>query len=293
MNSYSLQPVIEVRDLHYRFDHEPALSGVNLKVLPGDFLAIIGPNGGGKTTLLRQILGLLKPDKGEVRVFGNPPGHAAGRIGYVPQHGNTPPGFPATVEEVVLMGLAHGHRHGPLFWRDERQKARDAMRRAGVSDLAQMRIDELSGGQHQRVLIARALITRPELLLLDEPMSNIDPYGRQCILETLTGLGSETSIVMVSHDLGITANAVTAVAAVNRFLIFNRGQQLTTEMIELMYGIHELGCPMHELAHNLSDSLTGLAHAQNGDHQHQHQHHSETGTEADHDHGQPREPHRS
>jgi len=276
MNSRNAKPIIEIRDLHYRFDHEPTLAAINLDVLPGDFLAIIGPNGGGKTTLLRHILGLIAPDRGEVRVFGKPPGHSASRIGYVPQHGNTPTGFPATVEEVVLMGLAHGHRHGPLFWRDERRKAQDAMRRAGVADLARMRMDELSGGQRQRVLIARALITRPELLLLDEPMSNIDPYGRQCILETLTGLGGSTTIVMVSHDLGITANAVNAVAAVNRFLIFNRGQQLTNEMIELMYGVHELGCPMHELAHNLSDTLKGLAQAQ-----HQHD---------EHDHPAPRRP---
>jgi len=255
----STDPVIDIRDLSYRFDREPTLVDVSLQVQPGDFLAIVGPNGGGKTTLLRQILGLLKPDRGSIRIFGKPPGQSASRIGYVPQHGNLPPGFPATVEEVVLMGLAHGHRHGPLFRRDERERAREAMRRAGVDDLARLRMEELSGGQRQRVLIARALITEPELLLLDEPLSNIDPYGRQCILETLTGLGRGTTIVMVSHDLGITANAVTAIAAVNRYLLINRGQTLTEEMIELMYGRHEEGCPVHDLVHHLSDALTALS----------------------------------
>ena len=251
MNSAADPPIIEVRDLAFHFDHNPVLSEVNLQVARGDFLAIIGPNGGGKTTLLRLILGLLQPNRGSVRLFGRPPGKSATRIGYVPQHGTLATGFPATVEEVVLMGLAHGRRHGPFFCGDERRRAHRAMQRAGVTELAKLRLEDLSGGQRQRVLIARALITEPELLLLDEPLSNIDPYGRQCILETLTGLDRETTVVMVSHDLGITANAVTAIAAVNRFLIYGRGQQVTAEMIELMYGIHDPNCPMHELIHGL------------------------------------------
>ncbi|APZ43564.1 metal ABC transporter ATP-binding protein [Acidihalobacter ferrooxydans] len=245
-------PIIQIDDLHFHYADTPVLSDVRLSINQGDFIAIVGPNGGGKTTLLRLILGLLKPDRGSVRIFGKAPGSEPARIGYVPQHGNLAPGFPATAEEVVLMGLPHGRRHGPRFWRNERARARDAMRRAGVENLAEKRLPDLSGGQRQRVLIARALITRPELLLLDEPLSNIDPYGRQCIVETLTGLGRETTIVMVSHDLGITTNAVTGLAAVNRYLLYADGAYPTQAMLELMYGVHEVGCPVHEHIHNLT-----------------------------------------
>jgi zinc transport system ATP-binding protein len=248
-------PVIEIEGLNFGYESGPVLSDVALRIRQGDFIAIVGPNGGGKTTLLRLIQGLLRPQSGRIRIFGKDPGDEPARIGYVPQHSNLAPGFPATAEEVVLMGLPHGRRHGPRFWRDERTRAREAMRRAGVEDLAGKRLPELSGGQRQRVLIARALITRPELLLLDEPLSNIDPYGRQCIVETLTGLGRETTIVMVSHDLGITANAVTGLAAVNRYLVQTGGPQLTPAMLELMYGVHEAGCPVYEHIHNLAETL--------------------------------------
>lgn len=248
-------PIIRIKDLSFAYNGDPVLEAVELSVEMGDFLAIVGPNGGGKTTLLRLILGLLKPRTGRIEVFGQPPGRTAEEVGYVPQHSNLAPGFPARVEEVVLMGLPHGPRHGPRFWHDERERAARAMQRAGVAELAGRRLDELSGGQRQRVLVARALITEPRLLLLDEPLANIDPYGRQCIVETLTGLGRETTIVMVSHDLGITANAVTGIAAVNRFLIQTRGQSLTPEMLSLMYGVHEAGCPMHDHMHDLAHQL--------------------------------------
>ena len=248
-------PAIQIENLNFGFGAGPVLSNIGLRVDEGDFIAIVGPNGGGKTTLLRLILGLLRPDSGQVRIFGKPPGAEPARIGYVPQHGNLAPGFTATAEEVVMMGLPHGRRHGPRFWNDERERARDAMHRSGVEDLAGKRLPDLSGGQRQRVLIARALITRPELLLLDEPLSNIDPYGRQCIVETLTGLGRETTIVMVSHDLGITANAVTGLAAVNRYLLQTDGPQLTPAMLELMYGLHGPGCPVHEHILSLAENL--------------------------------------
>ncbi|MGM0517143.1 MAG: metal ABC transporter ATP-binding protein [Pseudomonadota bacterium] len=238
--------VIEVSNLAFGFDREPVLESVDFRIREGAFTVIVGPNGGGKTTLLHLILGLYQPDRGRVRIFGDKPGRHPERIGYVPQHGNLAPGFPATVEQVVLMGLPHGRRHGPGFWRDERDRADEAMRRAGISELAQRSYGALSGGQRQRVLIARALITEPELLLLDEPFSNIDPYGRACIHETLEDLGAGLTRVMVSHDLGITRQSVTQVLAVNRLVLSGEGPQVTDEMLELMYGRHGEQCPMHE-----------------------------------------------
>jgi zinc transport system ATP-binding protein len=246
-------PIIEICDLAYAYDSTPALSGVNVRINRGDFIAVIGPNGGGKTTLMRLILGLLEPQQGQILVFGAPPGNNPTRIGYVPQHSNTTQGFPASAEQVVLMGLAQGKRRGFRFTAPEREAADHAMQRAGVLDLRHRRLNELSGGQRQRILIARALITEPELLILDEPLSNIDPYGRQCILETLTGLDSHTTVVMVSHDLGITANAVTDIIAVNHYALSAGGTKLTPAMLSLMYGTHEAGCPVHALLQQLVD----------------------------------------
>lgn len=240
------QAVIEVDDLEFGFGREPVLDSVDFRIPRGAFTVIVGPNGGGKTTLIHLVLGLYRADRGRIRVFGEKPGRHPERIGYVPQHSNLAPGFPATVEQVVLMGLPHGRRHGPGFWRDERDRAQEAMQRAGVAELAQRSYGALSGGQRQRVLIARALITGPELLLLDEPFSNIDPYGRACIHETLADLGAGLTRVMVSHDLGITRQSVTQVLAVNRLVLSGEGPQVTDEMLELMYGRHGEQCPMHE-----------------------------------------------
>jgi len=246
MTAAQTHAAIAVEDLRFGFGDQPVLESVNFRIDEGAFTVIVGPNGGGKTTLLHLILGLYRPDHGHVRVFGDKPGRHPERIGYVPQHGNLAPGFPATVEQVVLMGLPHGRRHGPGFWRDERDRAAEAMRRAGVSELAARAYGALSGGQRQRVLIARALITQPELLLLDEPFSNIDPYGRACIHETLEDLGQGLTRVMVSHDLGITRQSVTQVLAVNRLVLSGVGPGITDEMLELMYGRHGEQCPMHE-----------------------------------------------
>ncbi|MFW6020810.1 MAG: metal ABC transporter ATP-binding protein [Guyparkeria sp.] len=243
-------PAIVLDKVSFRFDREPILEDIDLVVPRGAFTVIVGPNGGGKTTLLHLILGLYRPDAGTVRVFGDRPGRHPERIGYVPQHGNLAPGFPATVEQVVLMGLPHGRRHGPGFRADERARAHEALERTGIPELAQRPFGALSGGQRQRVLIARALITEPDLLLLDEPFSNIDPYGRACIHETLEELGGTLTRVMVSHDLGITRQAVSQVLAVNRWLVSGEGPEITEEMLALMYGRHGEDCPMGHAAMN-------------------------------------------
>lgn len=258
--------IIRIRDLAFSYDQGPVLSDIELEIHRGDFIAVIGPNGGGKTTLMRLILGLLTPQQGEITVFGQAPGNQPARIGYVPQHSNLASGFPATVEEVVLMGLAQGKRRGFRYTAEERELANAAMHRAGVQDLKMRRLNELSGGQRQRTLIARALITKPELLILDEPLSNIDPYGRQCILETLTGLNDGTTVVMVSHDLGITANSVTGIVAVNRYALAAASPQLTPEMLGLMYGIHEAGCPVHALLQQLVESPGKTQECSHGPH---------------------------
>jgi zinc transport system ATP-binding protein len=253
-------PAIELTDVDFRFDDRQALEHVNLRVARGEFIAVIGPNGGGKTTLLKLILGVLKPASGSLRVLGDAPGARIERIGYVPQHSNLQPGFPATVLDVVLMGIDFRGRFGFRVNRDERERAQRAMAATGVLDLQRRRIDSLSGGQRQRVLVARALINDPELLILDEPTANIDPYGRQCLIETLEQLEGRATVMMVSHDLGIISHAVTSVAAVNRFLVYSPQPALTREMMELMYGAHAASCPVETSIGDLTAHLTANAH---------------------------------
>jgi zinc transport system ATP-binding protein len=253
-------PAIELADVGFRYDGNAVLERVNLRIERGEFIAVIGPNGGGKTTLLKLILGVLKPQSGTLRVLGEPPGARLDRIGYVPQHSNLQPGFPATVFDVVLMGLDFRRRFGFRVSAEERRRAERAMAATGVLALARRRIDALSGGQRQRVLVARALINEPELLILDEPTANIDPYGKQCLVEMFAELEGRAAVMMVSHDLGIISHAVTSVAAVNRFLVHSPEPTLTREMMELMYGAHAASCPVETTIGDLTAHLTANAH---------------------------------
>ncbi|THB71660.1 MAG: ABC transporter ATP-binding protein [Desulfovibrio sp.] len=249
-----MQRVIEVSKVSFAYTDAPVLEKVDLCVHQGDFLAVVGPNGGGKTTLLKLILGLLTPDSGEVRVFGRSPKNARARMGYVPQYADLQPGFPITVLQVALMGLPGSRLSGFTHTRKEKSLARQALARVGVADLERRRMDALSGGQRQRVLVARALASNPELLIFDEPTSNIDPHGKFCFYEMLAELGQDMTIVVVSHDLSVTAAKVSSVACVNHTLLHNSKPEFTPEMLTLLYGAHGHTCPMGEYI----DSVSGV-----------------------------------
>ena len=245
-------PAIELEGVDFAFGALPVLEGVDLRVGPREFMALLGPNGGGKTTLLKLVLGILRPQRGRVRVLGAGPGAHSARVGYVPQHTNIKPGFPATVEEVTLLGLGHQGLRGFRFHRDQRERARAAMAQAGVEGIARQPGDELSGGQRQRVLIARALISEPELLIFDEPTANIDPHGTHCFHELLAELREKAAIVLVSHDLASTAPHVDSVACINRRLLYNPEPIMTRDMLSLLYGAHPDSCPMGAHLNELS-----------------------------------------
>lgn len=213
----------------------PALKDASLRIESDDFLGVIGPNGGGKTTLLKILLGLLEPQKGTVTVFGRPPAKFRRQIGYVPQHASIDPSVPATALDVVLMGRLRLSSWGPTFGRTHVAAAEDALRLTGTLDFAQRPIAELSGGQRQRVLIARALAAEAELLLLDEPTQGVDLHREREVLELLEQLNDRMPIVMVSHDVHLVAAHLKTAVCVNRTLERYAASDVSPEIIEKMY----------------------------------------------------------
>jgi len=229
-------PVIELRRLSYSMGGQSVLEDVNLTVPDRDFLCIVGPNAGGKTTLLKLILGLLRPCGGSVRVFGGAPARSRYRIGYMPQHASLDPLFPVTVQDVVLMGrLTGSSRFGPYRRRD-REEALRALEVLKLEGVAHRPFSELSGGQRQRVLIARALVSSPDLLLLDEPTANVDAVLESELFELLNRLNERMTIALVTHDLGFVSRYVKRVACVNRRVAVHRTSEITGEMIHDIYG---------------------------------------------------------
>jgi zinc transport system ATP-binding protein len=233
------EPVLSLRDVTFSYGGEPALEDVTLSVNDRQAVCIVGPNGGGKTTLVKLILGLLAPQRGEIRVFGQPPQKARLRVGYMPQHVQHDAQFPVTVMDIVLMGrLGQVGLSGILGWpgRVDRRAALDALVQVGMEDSGPRPFAALSGGQRQRVLIARALCCKPDLLLLDEPTSNVDSMVEARLLDLLRELNQRMTIVMVSHDLGFVSGLVESVICVNRRVVIHPTSQMTGQAIHDIYG---------------------------------------------------------
>jgi zinc transport system ATP-binding protein len=235
----SEEPVITLRDVSFSYGGVPALENVNLSIAAREAVCIVGPNGGGKTTLVKLILGLLAPQRGEIRVFGQPPNRARLRAGYMPQYAQHDPKFPISVMDIVLMGrLGQGGFAGLLGWHghSDRRAAIDALDQVGMADFRRQPFAALSGGQRQRVLIARALCCHPELLVLDEPTSNVDSLVEARLLDLLRELNRRMTILMVSHDLGFVSGLVESVICVNRRVVAHPTKVLSGEIIHELYG---------------------------------------------------------
>ena len=237
-----MRPFVELEDVDFAYGAVPVLERINLTVEPGDFLGIIGPNGSGKTTLLRIVLGLLPPTDGTVRLFGHPPGafRQWGRLGYVPQKATLDPGLPVTVREVVATGLLPSLGLFGRLGAAARQRIDEVLGQVGMTAHAATRIGALSTGQQQRVLIARALVSKPELLILDEPTGGVDPEAQTSFYALLHHLNRErdVTLILVSHDIGVVAKEVTKLACLNRRLIFHGppGDFLTDAALTALYG---------------------------------------------------------
>ncbi|MCH7504632.1 ABC transporter ATP-binding protein, partial [PVC group bacterium] len=222
---------IEVKNLSFAYDANVILENISFSIREKDFLAIIGPNGGGKTTLLKILLGLLSPTQGLVRIFGSAPNRAKRSCGYVGQNPNINLDFPISVQDVVKMGrLGHKMFFGRSSKKDQTvvQKALEAME---VRHLAQKRMGNLSMGQRQRVFIARALATEPRILILDEPTTSIDTEGQTRLYELLKKLNQRITIIIVSHDVSVVSHYVTCVACVNRNLFFHNSPEISEDIL--------------------------------------------------------------
>jgi zinc transport system ATP-binding protein len=225
-------PKVSFKEVAFRYPTriEPVLSDVSFCVEERSHICVIGPNGGGKTTLLKLMLGLLSPDQGTIELFGIPPHRACRHVGYVPQHSVIRPGFPITVREVVLTGCVEQHRFG---WHKKGcgESADQIMEELEIAGLAGRPFSRLSGGERQRVLIARALISGPLLLLLDEPTANIDPKVQQQVRETLNRLSSRMTVITVSHDLDYISGELDGVFFVNRSVRLLQPGEVTSDAV--------------------------------------------------------------
>lgn len=206
---------LQFNDVCFAYEREEVLHNVDLSIPAKSLVAVVGPNGGGKTTLVRLALGLLKPGRGTVQVFGATPEPRRRRIGYVAQHLRFDPAFPVSVLEVVLMGLADRHRLGP-YRPSDREKALEALERVRLGHLSRRALAQLSGGERQRALVAQALVADPDLLLLDEPTANVDSEVEYEIYDLLHELNESMTIVVVSHNLNVVTRHASHVACVNR-----------------------------------------------------------------------------
>jgi zinc transport system ATP-binding protein len=236
--------LVKLENVWVYHDSIPVLEAINLSIETNDFLGIIGPNGGGKTTLLKVILGLIKPNRGRVTVLGMPPERGRKHIGYISQFNLFDHDFPISVFEVVLMGR---YNQSGLFRRyseDDKKAAIAALETVEMLEYRDRQVGKLSGGEQQRVFIARALTTNPKLLLLDEPTASIDPNMQAEFYELLDKLKEDMAIVLVSHDVSAVSIYVNEIACLNHQLFYHGSKEVSAEELEKTYQ-----CPIQLIAH--------------------------------------------
>jgi zinc transport system ATP-binding protein len=233
-----MSPPVHIENLDFSYGNISVLEQVNLSVSDQEFICMVGPNGGGKTTLLKLLLGLLEPQAGTVSVFGESPSAGRKWIGYLPQHAHLDSKFPVTALDVVLMGRLGKTRSIGPYTKIDRAMARDMLNRVGMDKLAKRPLATLSGGQRQRVLIARALVSEPRLLLLDEPTSSLDDYVERELYDLLLELNEELTVVVVTHDIGFVSSYVDKVVCVNRQVRIHPTSEINENIIHDMYGEH-------------------------------------------------------
>ncbi|NLG16227.1 MAG: ABC transporter ATP-binding protein [Fibrobacter sp.] len=249
--------IIECRGVTFAYGSNLVVKNATFSVCRGDFLGIIGPNGGGKTTLLRLILGVLKPLNGSIILLGGPPVKTRIRAGYIPQETNLNKGFPISVHDVVLMGLTRSRGLGHLFSKEDKKKTDSILEQFDLLSFKNEGISNLSGGQRQKVLLARALVSRPEILFLDEPTSSVDAAGADEIYDYLKKVNAEgTTVVLVTHNMGIISRYIKSVACVNKDLFFHPDGKLDEQTLSRTFGC-EIDLIAHGVPHRVFHSHEG------------------------------------
>lgn len=263
-----MKPIIEIKNLSADYNHKTVLHDINLNVYERDFLGIIGPNGGGKTTLIKCILGLIKPSKGEIlfnkeqNQEGQQPSsktsQASFTIGYLPQYNSIDKKFPISVEEVILSGLSSQKSLCSRYTQSQKEKAQTIITRMGLDGIEKRAIGQLSGGQLQRALLGRAIISDPNVVILDEPSTYIDKRFEARLYELLAEINKECAIILVSHDIGTVLQQVKSIACVNETLDYHPDTGISTEWLE-----RNFNCPIELLGHGT------LPHRILGEHHHE------------------------
>ncbi len=220
------EPVITVRDLSFSYDKIPILEHVNFSIEQGEFIGIFGPNGGGKTTLLKLLMGMLNPSSGSILLLNQGPKHSRGHIGYVPQALRFDKDFPISVLDVVLMGCLSKLTWWGTYPKGVKEKAMEALEKVDLVQFAKAPFGTLSGGQAQRALIARAIVDNPKILLLDEPTASVDPKAEQEIHQLLVELNKSITIVMVTHDLQSIIDKAQRLLCVHRHVTTMRAKEV-------------------------------------------------------------------
>ena len=236
--------LIRIEHVTAGYEGKVVLQDISLNVYPNDFLGIIGPNGGGKTTLLKIILGLLPPMKGQVRFFHEGQEVPAIRIGYLPQMNRIDRKFPISVREVIASGLASEKPRFRDYTTEQKQRIEEIIRQMGLEEQKNRAISDLSGGQLQRVLLGRSMVSKPEILILDEPNSYVDKRFESHFYKLLTEVNQESAIILVSHDIGTVLSMVKNIACVNETLHYHSGTHISSEWLEDKYA-----CPIELVGH--------------------------------------------
>ena len=236
-------PLVEIRHLTVGYEENMILSDVSLTIYDKDFIGVIGPNGGGKTTLLKAILGLLQPFRGEVIFHDCMTEGNHHRIGYLPQINNIDRKFPISVSEVVKSGLMSKNSIIKKYAQKDMEYAGELMNEMGIYEIRNKAIGELSGGQIQRTLLCRALVNQPKLLVLDEPNTYVDNRFEKELYEKLRRFNENIAILLVSHDIGTISTYVKSIACVNHSLHYHPGNKITPELMEAYE------CPIQIITH--------------------------------------------
>lgn len=247
-------PILQVKNLTVVLGNTPVLEGVSFDIYEDDFFAIIGPNGGGKTVLMKTILGLISPTKGEIIIRGKNIKESREVIGYVPQVLHFDVSFPILALEVAMMGRLNQSGLFSRYTKEDREKAKEALSQVGLSEeVFEKPFVKLSGGQKQRVLIARALASDPEFIFLDEPTASVDPMTNEKINALFGNLNKAgKTVFMVTHDIGAVSQFITKVGCLNKFLHYHGGKELTQEMVRSTYGCF-VDLVSHGLPHRVLD----------------------------------------